>query len=270
MGNSPSVQECKKCEVKPPVSPNGKIQTVYVLGLEENKFYVGITTNMKKRMAQHFAQVSGEHYGSAWTRLYRPMGVLETLENVPPIYENIMTKQYMAKYGIENVRGGAYCEVNLDADTMKILTVFIREIRSEMGLCFACGGNHYITQCTRRETVSSTVPFIPSVPLAPIDENESPENSQGPSQIPSEQPVEATPVVEPSPVESNIVAFPLGAVCTRCGRKDHSATKCYFAFDVKGQRISITSTFCTRCDRKSHTREYCYAKTHADGRLITN
>ena len=63
---------------------------------------------MIKRYQQHSSGL-----GSAWTKKYKPVRILDTIENVSPFDEDKITKEYMAKYGIENVRGGSYVEIEL-------------------------------------------------------------------------------------------------------------------------------------------------------------
>ena len=79
---------------------------VYCLKLEDEKFYVGITYNFNLRYAQHSC---GQ--GAKWTRKYKPIEVLEILPNACTELENVKTKEYMLKYGWENVRGGHWCKL---------------------------------------------------------------------------------------------------------------------------------------------------------------
>ena len=75
---------------------------IYVLELEEEKYYVGITTNLNFRWAQH---ISGD--GAKWTRLYKPKRIVEIhTENCDTAKENEITQRLCEKYGKENVRGG--------------------------------------------------------------------------------------------------------------------------------------------------------------------
>ena len=81
---------------------------VYALKLADGKYYIGKSDNIEQRLHDHF---SGS--GSAWTREYKPIKVIERRENVSRFEEDKMTKEYMEKYGIDNVRGGAYTQVDL-------------------------------------------------------------------------------------------------------------------------------------------------------------
>ena len=53
----------------------------------------------------------------------------------------------MAKYGIDNVRGGAYCRMDIDCATMKLLK---REIWNALNKCMECGSEyHFIAKCEK-------------------------------------------------------------------------------------------------------------------------
>eukprot|EP01050_Picozoa_sp_SAG11_P002869 SAG11_NODE_151_length_14583_cov_21.306200_3_plen_103_part_00 len=80
---------------------------VYCLKLENDKYYVGITYNLNLRYAQHEA---GE--GARWTRRHKPIEVIEVFMHGSEELENAKTKEYMLKYGWENLRGGYWCKVD--------------------------------------------------------------------------------------------------------------------------------------------------------------
>ena len=80
---------------------------IYVLECEEGKYYIGITFDFNKRLAQHLA---GK--GAKWTRLYPPLRVVEIVHNGATLaMENEVTLRYMNQYGAENVRGGSKCKI---------------------------------------------------------------------------------------------------------------------------------------------------------------
>jgi len=82
---------------------------LYVLKLDNDKYYIGITLNLNQRLSQHF---SGD--GSKWTKVHKPINVIEIqINNVDESLENKVTLEYMKKYGWENVRGGSYTRLDL-------------------------------------------------------------------------------------------------------------------------------------------------------------
>jgi len=81
---------------------------LYVLKLEQNNYYVGMTHNLNLRLAQHF---TGE--GAKFTKLYKPISLEKVI--YPAIeqgLENKVTKEYMEIYGKDKVKGGRYCKVD--------------------------------------------------------------------------------------------------------------------------------------------------------------
>jgi predicted GIY-YIG superfamily endonuclease len=80
---------------------------LYVLYLEGDKYYIGITTNFMNRFRQH-----GGPYGAQWTRKHHPLKVLElhdlgTITNYDAEkIEQDFFEQYRKKYGVTRVRGG--------------------------------------------------------------------------------------------------------------------------------------------------------------------
>lgn len=71
---------------------------VYVLKLEDDCYYVGITLNLNQRLAQHW---TGS--GAKWTKLHKP---IEVLRVVYQGHEQDITNDMIALYGRDNVRGG--------------------------------------------------------------------------------------------------------------------------------------------------------------------
>jgi len=76
---------------------------IYVLKLQENKYYVGKTNNPSVRIENH---LNGN--GSSWTKIYKPLKVVDMIPNCDDYDEDKYTQIYMDKYGIDNVRGGSF------------------------------------------------------------------------------------------------------------------------------------------------------------------
>lgn len=117
-----------------------QLTNIYVLKLKNNKIYVGQSNNVNQRIKQH---ERGE--GSVWTQKHKPVEVVEVRKNVSAFDEDKITKEYMAKYGVENVRGGSYSQVRLTDEQEEIVT---REIDTATGACFRCGEKgHFANLC---------------------------------------------------------------------------------------------------------------------------
>lgn len=116
------------------------MEQLYVLQLESGKYYCGKTTRPSERYKEHIA---GE--GAAWTKKFKPTKMVELRALKGPHDETNTTKDLMKKYGVDNVRGGAYTTVMLDDATKAVLE---RELRSNTDVCFKCGLNgHFANRC---------------------------------------------------------------------------------------------------------------------------
>jgi predicted GIY-YIG superfamily endonuclease len=121
---------------------------IYVLKLQGGKYYVGKSLDVIGRYQQH---VNGQ--GSSWTKKHKPMSLLECKSDVSPFEEDKMVKEYMSKYGIDNVRGGSYTQIILDAVQTEALN---REIRGGTDACHQCGQKgHFVKFCPNKNKVIS-------------------------------------------------------------------------------------------------------------------
>jgi predicted GIY-YIG superfamily endonuclease len=126
--------------------------SIYVLSLENGKYYVGRTEKPNERINQHF---TGE--GSEWTKKYKPKEIQIVYNGCSRSDEEKYTLEMMVKYGIDNVRGASHCQVVLTESEIEFLT---REIWNIKGLCFRCGGKHFIKDCTMNETKKTCIDNI--------------------------------------------------------------------------------------------------------------
>jgi hypothetical protein len=114
--------------------------TVYIMACENNKYYVGKTNNITSRMEDHY-----KGYGSDFTKKYKPIKMVESIEKADIFEEDKQVKKYMILYGIDNVRGGSYSTIVLPEYQMKALE---KEILSINNRCYKCQEEgHYVKQC---------------------------------------------------------------------------------------------------------------------------
>ncbi len=82
--------------------------TLYILLLQEGKYYVGITSQTPERRFQE--HLHGRK--SYWTEEYVPIKILQTVDlggldlEAAKDYENRVTRRLMREKGVNNVRGG--------------------------------------------------------------------------------------------------------------------------------------------------------------------
>ena len=81
---------------------------VYTLLLEGGHYYVGWSSTVEHRIAQHFSGA-----GSKWPALHPPVQVLTCVAGDTKL-EDVVTISLMCRHGWERVRGGRWCQVLLE------------------------------------------------------------------------------------------------------------------------------------------------------------
>ena len=114
---------------------------IYVLVLQNDKYYVGKTNNPDFRFQKHF-----NFNGSEWTKKYNPINLFELIPDQDDFDEDKITLKYMNTYGIDNVRGGRYCRLTLSSDEIKYIN---DSFASANNKCYNCGlSGHFAKKCT--------------------------------------------------------------------------------------------------------------------------
>ena len=156
----------------------------------------------------------------------------ETIENVSPFEEDKITKEYILKYGIENVIGGTYIQIELTESQIKSIN---DELRGAMDECMKCGKKgHFAAECVYyKQNKNSRV-----VPSHDEDEDED---------------------------DSDDDDDDVGHVCDKCGKtfKDD----CYYYEHISVCKVGKVGkgNTCFRCGRAGHYSSTCYAKSHVKG-----
>jgi predicted GIY-YIG superfamily endonuclease len=176
---------------------------LYVLKLQEDKYYVGISIDIKKRMKEHESRLGR---GSEWTRKYP---IVEKLYHRPLINEfeeDQEVKKLMAEYGIDNVRGGTYSMINIRPEQYNLLQ---REIWHAKGLCTTCGSsNHFSKNCRKINKTYKRRKNIPHT-LSPCSQCGSSNHH-------------ASKCLSRAPVRANGDKI---SPCARCGSMNHKESK---------------------------------------------
>jgi hypothetical protein len=216
---------------------------IYVLRCDEDKYYVGKTHNKMLRMEQHF----GEGGGCVWTRKYKPVEIVETFEG-DKYDEDSHVLRYMEKYGIDNVRGGSYCQEILFEEQIESIT---EKIVGANDLCNNCGkSGHFIKDCKKKSaTLNSMLKAVSELgergKLFICDKC-----GRGGHK--------SKDCFAKTDVKGKFIGKPV--ICDKCKEPGHYASGC----NVKIEKKII----CFRCGRKDHYSSDCCAKTHIAGYCI--
>lgn len=166
---------------------------IYILRLKKGKYYVGKTDNPKFRLEKHF-----NSEGSEWTKKYKPLEILEIKGNCDKYDEDKITKKFMDTYGIDNVRGGSYTQIELSELQVIALET---ELKGCNDSCFRCGKKgHFAKECEQYATkyAKHYIDFSESESFSSDDDTQN------------------------------------DNCCFRCGRKGHYVSYCYASKHING------------------------------------
>jgi hypothetical protein len=189
--------------------------TIYILRLQEGKYYVGKTDDVAKRYQQHL-----KGYGSAWTKKYKPISIARQIENASPFDEDRYVKEYINVYGIQNVRGGSYVQIELSDEQENALKL---EIRAATDKCTRCGRDgHFVKNCYARTEVKE-------------ESDDESDNEWGCEYCDRTfTTAYGCGVHQRSCKEKN---SKVSGKCYRCGREGHYSPDCYASRHVKGYEL---------------------------------
>jgi hypothetical protein len=120
---------------------------IYILELEQNKYYIGKSNNVNERFLDHC-----NGYGSKWTKLYKPIRIINII-NYTKFEEDRQVLIYMEMYGIGNVRGGVFSKINLSRDDYNYIYKYIN---SENDVCYRCKRKgHFINNCYAKTDINN-------------------------------------------------------------------------------------------------------------------
>ena len=200
---------------------------LYILQLEQGKYYVGKTIHPEFRIDQHFLST-----GSAWTKKYKPISVLKIIPNCDDYDEDKQTIQCMEKYGLENVRGGSFCEIIL-SDTNK--HTLRQMINGATDKCYTCGRNGHFAQDCPNEYKQNKTKQNKMNPHEKCDCPTSYFSSHRRFKCAFNQILD---FLDESDTEDESESDPVGVICYRCGRQGHYSTTCYAYKHLKGYSLS--------------------------------
>ena len=180
---------------------------IYILELKSNKYYVGKTSNPKFRLSAHFNM-----FASSWTKKYRPVDICQLIPNCDDEDEDKYTIRYMKKYGIDNVRGGTFCQIKLPKRAKKFLE---KMICGSSDKCYCCGrSGHFAKDCHMKNRKEKVQKCCRCSRIGHLEKD-----------------CYAGTTVNGNMIEES------DDECYRCGRSGHFANNCYARTDIDGYRI---------------------------------
>lgn len=244
---------------------------IYVLKCSQGKYYVGKTTNPNYRLDSHFSEG-----GSAWTKKYNPISLYELIPDQTDHDEQRVTQEYMSKYGIDNVRGGPWCQINISESISGIEHI----LRSNSDKCYTCGStDHYTERCPNKKKTDS-VPKKKSTTLSKCNRCHRIGHN------------EETCYAKTYENGKNIREI-LFWSCEYCGKEFDSKRGCVFHENVHCIKRKLNRSFdaahslnselyfssdeeysdeeeiqCYRCGRNGHYASNCFAKKHINGYFL--
>ena len=241
---------------------------IYTLQLEQGKYYVGKTNDIERRKQEHINGIA-----STWTKKYKPISVDQIIKNTSPFDEDKYVKEYMNKYGIDNVRGGTYVTEILDDISIYQLQ---KELWATNDCCTQCGRKgHFVKNCKATKDITgqdiNKEEYIQIWVCDHCDKEYEDKN-------------------ECAKHEKSCKTKKLAKTCFQCGETGHCANECSnkeetfncrycdkefetqkgatFHENVHCKSKSLKgnkSNSCSRCGRVGHNATKCYARTDTNG-----
>jgi len=246
---------------------------IYILQLDQGKYYVGKTINPSFRLDSHF-----NSNGSSWTKLYKPIKMVELIPDCDDYDEDKYTRMFMDKYGIENVRGGSFVSIELPQSSIGYLTQMKNGTND---YCFKCGkSGHFAKNCPQVGVLNVQM-CKNKKELAKVVVKEKDEQCTCPTSYFSRHRISQClllNITKPTKPIKPIKDFEVWC-CEYCNKEFSNKKKCDYhvnnckynneedneSEDEDNESEDEDNDVCFRCGRKGHYANSCYASKHIRG-----
>ena len=183
------------------------MEQIYVLRCRDEHYYVGRSSNVDRRFAEHL----DGRFGSEWTRFHPPIEIVEQSAKTSEFDESTKTLEYMKHYGIDRVRGAQWSNVFLTEEQRAAINAALNTSG-----CFKCGQHGhfartcYVTNPTRKRKMA----------MRPVECNRCGRDSH---------------LDDGCYAKSTIDGRALG--CAVCGRTSHTDDQCFARIYPNGRKI---------------------------------
>jgi 5-methylcytosine-specific restriction endonuclease McrA len=119
---------------------------LFILRLEQGKYLVEQTSELRNRIEKHFTD------GEKWTKKFRPVAIHRILMRCQEDDDLKYTILCMEKFAVDNVRGAQFAS---DSLSKKDREKAARLIRARKGTCLHCEDTgHYTFECPKKQQLA--------------------------------------------------------------------------------------------------------------------
>lgn len=245
---------------------NNRMVKIYALRLENRKWYIGKSDQPIVRIQQH-----RDNPHVQWIRQHPVIDIDMVIEG-DDFDEDKYTLKYMARYGVENVRGGTFSQPQLTHENMVLLH---RQIASIEDRCFICRNiGHFTSECPYKNSTSNINSNVRPNSGTLSDQSINPyRRSQNQSPLQNQHPQNQSPLQnQPQQLQT----------CQTCQQQGHHSSQCprtmcyncksygHWACDCPNGHSSnsYVTSVCFTCQRQGHMARQCPTSTcyHCQGK----